>query len=64
MPSSLSNVFRFLLARVEEPSTWAGAGIVATIVHSIAPGALGDGVLALGAAIGGLLAVLVPEKSL
>lgn len=63
MPLSVSTALRFLLARVEEPSTWAGAGIVAVVVHSVAPGALGDGVLGVGAALGGLLAVVVPEKS-
>jgi hypothetical protein len=46
-----------------EPSTWAGTGVVAAIVHSVAPGALGDGVLATGAAFGGLIAIVAPEKA-
>lgn len=62
MAFSFSKASSWLRARAAEPSTWAGAGVVGTLVHSLAPGALGDGVLALGAAAGGLLAVIVPEK--
>jgi hypothetical protein len=62
MSLSLSSASGWLLARVAEPSTWAGTGVLAALVHSIAPGAIGDGVLAIGAAIGGLLAVVVPEQ--
>ncbi|MBG0810597.1 hypothetical protein IY145_14590 [Methylosinus sp. H3A] len=64
MGLSLSSAYGWLLARAEEPSTWAGTGVLAAIVHSIAPGALGDGVLAAGAALGGLIAVVAPEKKL
>ncbi len=53
----------WVLARVEEPSTWAGAGIVAVVVHSMFPGALADSIIAVGAAVGGLLAIVVPEKN-
>ncbi|WP_018264311.1 MULTISPECIES: hypothetical protein [Methylosinus] len=63
MGLSLSSAYAWLLARVEEPSTWAGTGVVAAIVHSVAPGALGDGVLAAGAALGGLIAIVAPEKA-
>lgn len=63
MAFSFSSSLNWLLARVAEPSTWAGAGVVAAVVHSIAPGAVGDSILAVGAAVGGLLAVVVPEKS-
>jgi hypothetical protein len=45
-----------------EPSTWAGTGVVAALVHSFAPGLLGDSLITLGAAIGGVLAVVVPER--
>lgn len=62
MAYSLSASSRWLIARAAEPSTWAGAGVVAAVVHSLAPGAVGDSLLTLGAAIGGLLAVIVPEK--
>lgn len=61
--SPWSKYLGWLLARIEEPSTWAGASIVAVGIHSIAPGALGDSILTVGAAIGGLLAIIVPEKS-
>jgi hypothetical protein len=63
MPFWISGLLRWLLARIKEPSTWAGAGLVAVAVHSVAPGPLGDAILALGAAAGGLLAVAAPEKS-
>jgi hypothetical protein len=53
---------KWLLARIAEPSTWAGTGIVAAMAHSLAPGAAGEALIAVGAAVGGLLAVVVPEK--
>jgi hypothetical protein len=62
MGLSLASVYDWLLARVEEPSTWAGTGVVAAIVHSITPGATGDSLLAAGAALAGLVAVVAPEK--
>ena len=62
MSLSLSSASGWLLARAAEPSTWAGTGVVAAVVHSIAPGAIADGLLASGAAIGGLLAIVVPEQ--
>ncbi|PWB80502.1 MAG: hypothetical protein C3F11_17785 [Methylocystaceae bacterium] len=63
MAFDISNSLHWLLARAKEPSTWAGAGVVASIVHSAAPGALGDGILSVGAAVAGLLAVVAPEKN-
>lgn len=63
MTISLTHVLRWLLARAKEPSTWAGAGVVASIVQSVAPGALGDSILAVGAAVAGLLAVVAPERN-
>ncbi|WP_036296840.1 hypothetical protein [Methylosinus sp. PW1] len=63
MGLSLSSAYAWLRSRVVEPSTWAGTGVVAAIVHSLAPGALGDGVLATGAALGGLIAIVAPEKA-
>jgi ABC-type Fe3+-siderophore transport system permease subunit len=56
-------VLQWILARVEEPSTWAGAGVAAVLIHSIFPGALGDSILQVGAAIGALLAIVIPEAS-
>ena len=63
MGLSLPSAYGWLLARAEEPSTWAGTGVLAAVVHSIAPGALGDSLLTVGAAVGGLVAVSCPRKS-
>ena len=60
----LSKAFTWLIARVEEPSTWAGTGILAVLLKSsgIIDADLADHILAVGAAIGGLLAIILPEK--
>lgn len=60
----LSKAFAWLLARAEEPSTWAGTGILAVLLKSsgIIDADLADHILAIGAAIGGLLAIIMPEK--
>ena len=55
--------FNWLLARLKEPSTWSGAGVVAIVAHQFLPGAIADATLTVGAAIGGLVAVLVPESA-
>ena len=54
----------WVLSRIEEPSTWAGAGIVAFALGSVgvAPNVV-QASLAVGSAIGGLLAIIIPEKS-
>jgi len=52
---------QWVVARIKEPSTWAGASIVAVVVHQTFPGPMGDSILALGAAVGGILAVVMPE---
>ena len=60
MPKSI----KWFLARIEEPSTWAGTGILAIVLKQsgfIDP-AIADHVLAIGAAVGGLLAIVMPEK--
>ncbi|MBY6239763.1 hypothetical protein [Methylosinus sp. Sm6] len=62
MALSFPTAWSWLAARMAEPSTWAGTGVVAALVHSAAPGLLGDSLLTLGAAIGGVLAVVVPER--
>jgi hypothetical protein len=62
MGVSLSCAYEWLLSRAEEPSSWAGTGVLAVVVHSLAPGALGDSLLAVGAAVAGLVAVIAPEK--
>jgi hypothetical protein len=52
----------WLLARLKEPSTWSGASVVAVAAHQFLPGSTADAALAVGAAVGGLLAVLMPEN--
>ncbi|WP_244594601.1 hypothetical protein [Methylosinus sporium] len=59
---NIPSIFVRIIDRAIEPSTWAGTGVLAAVVHSIAPGALGDGVLAAGAAICGLIAIVAPER--
>jgi hypothetical protein len=61
--NNIEKGFDWVVARIKEPSTWAGAGIVATVVHLTFPGPLGDNIIAMGAAFGGILAVILPEKS-
>lgn len=56
-------VLRWLVARIEEPSTWAGTSLVAVAIHHFFPGALGDSIIALGVATGGLLAIVLPETT-
>jgi hypothetical protein len=62
MAISLFPAWRWAASRAAEPSTWAGTGVVAALIHSLAPGLLGDSLLTLGAALGGVLAVIVPEQ--
>ncbi|MDI9847575.1 hypothetical protein QM467_05805 [Rhodoblastus sp. 17X3] len=59
--NSLVNMGHWLLARMEEPSTWAGSGVLAVAAHAYF-GAAGDAAIALLAAIGGFFAVVIPEK--
>lgn len=54
---------QWVLVRLEEPSTWAGAGIFAVLIHQFLPGDLGNAVIALGGSIGAFLAVIIPEKT-
>ena len=55
---------QWFLARIEEPSTWAGTGVVALLLKStgVIPDDVANNILALGAAVGGLLAIVLPEK--
>jgi hypothetical protein len=53
----------YLAARAREPSTWAGTGVGAVLIHSFAPGALGDSLIAVAASLAALAAILVPEKT-
>ena len=60
----LSKAFAWIVARAEEPSTWAGTGILAVLLKSsgLIDADLADHILAVGAALGGLLAIIMPEK--
>jgi hypothetical protein len=52
----------YLAQRAREPSTWAGTGVGAMLIHSFAPGMLGDALIAVAASLASLAAILVPEK--
>lgn len=56
-------IVKWVLARLEEPSTWAGGSAAVVAVHILFPGALGDSLVAALAAIGGVLAIVYPEKA-
>ena len=64
MKSLLENfVVRWLLVRAEEPSTWSGTSTLAVamlLLHT--PGPLETAILTFGAALGGLLSIVLPEK--
>ena len=61
----MNKYLAWVLARLEEPSTWAGGGLIAIALK--ASGLFSDEliihILAAGAGFGGLLAVILPEKS-
>jgi hypothetical protein len=59
--SSFMKLGQWVLARMEEPSTWAGTGVLAVTAHACF-GAAGDAAIAVFAAIGGFFAVVIPEK--
>jgi hypothetical protein len=50
--------------RFKEPSSWAGVAVVISVIAPLAglPSAVGDAVVAVGIALAGLLAVLLPEE--
>jgi len=52
----------WIVARLKEPSTWSGAGVVSLVIHQIWPGVLGDSILSAVAALGGVLSILISEK--
>ena len=57
----LKSVGAWMLARLEEPSTWAGGSVLALAIHAAFPGALGNAIIALLASAGALLAIIIPE---
>ena len=62
MDAKLADAFHWALARLEEPSTYAGGGVLAVLAHTYF-GATGDALVGVLAAVGGLLAVVVPERT-
>ena len=57
----LKSVGAWMLARLEEPSTWAGGSVLALAIHAAFPGTLGNAIIALLASAGALLAIIIPE---
>lgn len=58
----MNAVFAWLLDRAKEPSTWAGTGLVATAIHSLIPGTIGDNVIGWLQVTAGLVAAFAAEK--
>ncbi len=55
-------VLNYIVARLKEPSTYAGTGVLAMLAHSFFPDASQAGaVIQFVAAIGGLVAVFLQE---
>lgn len=59
----MNATLQYILARLEEPSTWAGGGIGAVMIMSVIPGTTGQAIVGVVAAAAALLAVVIPEKS-
>lgn len=53
---------KFVIRRLTEPSTWTAGGVGAILIHQYAPGALGDGLVMIGAGAGVVLGALLPER--
>lgn len=62
-PTKIALVYHYIIARIEEPSTWGGQGVIALSLYAlrVSPDLVGA-LLALGGAFGGILAMLYPEK--
>ncbi len=56
------NAFAFLLARLKEPSTYAGAGALLAAAGIHIDDAVLQGVIQVLVSLAGLAAVLTPEK--
>jgi len=63
MKNLMNTAFKYVLARLEEPSTWTAGGMGFVAIHLLAPGTLGDGLVAAGASLGIILGALLPEKA-
>jgi hypothetical protein len=55
-------LLRFLIDRLREPSTFAGFGAVAAMLHHQIPDATLAGLIAIGGVVAGIAAILLPEK--
>lgn len=55
------NVIDFIAARLKEPTTWGGISAVLTAVGVSVRPDLWQAITTLGASIGGVLLVLIPE---
>ena len=49
----------WIFSRMREPSTWSGLGVIASMVG--VPATTTEALVRAGVALGGLLAVLMPE---
>ncbi|MGR2663105.1 hypothetical protein JOS77_27015 [Chromobacterium haemolyticum] len=58
MPQRLK---QFLLARLQEPSTWRGAVMLATALGITVSPDTENAIIAIGLAVSGLLGALLPE---
>jgi len=55
----MNPLFGFFLARLSEPSTWAGIGILA---HGIGPAIATQDYVSIIQSVGGLIAIFAPEQ--
>jgi len=58
----INKIIVYVLARWEEPSTWAGTGIVSMAIIAWLGPSLGGSIITALAAVGGVLAIVLPEK--
>lgn len=58
----MSNAFAWIIARLKEPSTWAGIGSIVTAAGFAIRPDLWQEIASVGMGIGGLLAVILNEK--
>jgi hypothetical protein len=57
-----SMIASWIVARLKEPSTYAGGGIISLVVHQLYPGSLGDSIVTSIAAVSGTIAMIMSEK--
>lgn len=59
----MTKVFRFIAARLAEPSAWRGLLFIATSVGIVLRPELQNAIVAAGMALAGLIGVAVPDPS-